>query len=152
VLEPAGAVGAVGIPVNEGDAMGALKAISDVFTVMLAVLDATEVGNVPIVVELTPPTLFTVGKSAVPPKSLVNFSLPLVVASASGVIVPPKIVETNSVVANCVVLVPAAAVGAVGMPVNEGDAMVALKAISDVFDVILTVLDKILVSNNDSAF
>jgi hypothetical protein len=152
VLEPAGAVGAVGIPVNEGDAMGALKAISDVFTVMLAVLDATEVGNVPIVVELTPPTLFTVGKSAVPPKSLVNFSLPLVVASASGVIVPPKIVETNSVVANCVVLVPAAAVGAVGVPVNEGDAIVALKAISDVFDVILTVLDKILVSNNDSAF
>jgi hypothetical protein len=91
VLEPAGAVGAVGIPVNEGDAMGALKAISDVFTVMLAVLDATEVGNVPIVVELTPPTLFTIGKSAVPPKSLVNFSLPLVVASASGVIVPPII-------------------------------------------------------------
>jgi hypothetical protein len=152
VLEPAGAVGAVGIPVNEGDAMGALKAISDVFTVMLAVLDATEVGNVPIVVELTPPTLFTVGKSAVPPKSLVNFSLPLVVASASGVIVPPIILETNSVVANCVVLVPAAAVGAVGVPVNEGDSMVALKAISDVFDVILTVLDKILVSNNDSAF
>ena len=34
-------------------------------------------------------------------------------------------------------LVPAAAVGAVGMPVNEGDAMVALKAISDVFDVTL---------------
>jgi len=93
-------VGAVGKPVNEGDAMGALKAISDVFTVMLAVLDATEVGNVPIVVELTPPTLFTVGKSAVPPKSLVNFSLPLVVASASGVIVPPIILETNSVVAN----------------------------------------------------
>ena len=152
MLEPAGAVGAVGIPVNEGDAMGALKAIFDVFTVMLAVLDATEVGNVPIVVELTPPTLFTVGKSAVPPKSLVNFSLPLVVASASGVIVPPIILETNSVVANCVVLVPAAAVGAVGVPVNEGDAMVALKAISDVFDVILTVLDKILVSNNDSAF
>ena len=152
MLEPAGAVGAVGIPVNEGDAMGALKAISDVFTVMLAVLDATEVGNVPIVVELTPPTLFTVGKSAVPPKSLVNFSLPLVVASASGVIVPPIILETNSVVANCVVLVPAAAVGAVGVPVNEGDSMVALKAISDVFDVILTVLDKILVSNNDSAF
>jgi len=142
----------VGIPVNEGDAIVALKAISVVFTVMLAVLDATEVGNVPIVIELTPPTLLTVGKSAVPPKSLVNFSLPLVVASASGVIVPPKIVETNSVVANCVVLVPAAAVGAVGMPVNEGDAMVALKAISDVFDVILTVLDKILVSNNDSAF
>ena len=49
-------------------------------------------------------------------------------------------------------LVPAAAVGAVGMPVNEGDALVALKAISDVFDVMLAVLDKIFVSNNDSAF
>jgi hypothetical protein len=85
VLEPAGAVGAVGIPVNEGDAMGALKAISEVFTVMLAVLDATEVGNVPIVIELTPPTLFNGGKSAVPPKSLVNFSLPFVVALASAI-------------------------------------------------------------------
>ena len=92
-------MGAVGKPVNEGDAIVALKAISIVFAVMLTVLDATKVGKVVIVAELTPPTLFTVGKSAVPPKSLVNFSLPLVVASASGVIVPPKIVETNSVVA-----------------------------------------------------
>ena len=90
-----------------------------------------------IVVELTPPTLFTVGKSAVPPKSLVNFSFPLVVASASGVFVPPKIVETNSVVANCVVLVPAAAVGAVGMPVNEGDAIGAFNNRSLVLDVTL---------------
>ena len=90
----------MGVPINEGDAMVALKAISDVFDVMLAVLEAIKVGKVVIVAELTPPTLFTVGKSAVPPKSLVNFSLPLVVASASGVFVPPKIVETNSVVAN----------------------------------------------------
>jgi hypothetical protein len=68
--------------------------------VILAVIDATDVGNVAIVDELTPPTLFTVGKSAVPPKSLVNFSLPLFVASASGVKVPPTMVETNAVVAN----------------------------------------------------
>ncbi|MEX3972267.1 hypothetical protein [Paraburkholderia caribensis] len=31
-------------------------------------------------------------------------------------------VETNAVVASCVVLVPAVAVGAVGVPVNAGDA------------------------------
>ena len=53
--------------------------------VILDVLDATNVGKVEIVEELTPPTLFTVGKSAVPPKSFVNLSLPLLVASASGV-------------------------------------------------------------------
>jgi hypothetical protein len=75
----------VGVPVNEGDAIVALKAISDVFVVILAELDAINVGKVVIVAELTPPTLFTVGKSAVPPKSLVNLSFPFVVALASGV-------------------------------------------------------------------
>ena len=68
--------------------------------VMLNVIEAMEVGNVAMVDELTPPTLFTVGKSAVPPKSLVSLSLPLFVASASGVKVPPTIVETNAVVAS----------------------------------------------------
>ena len=60
-------------------------AIELVFEVMLAVFAATNVGKVAMVVELTPPTLFTVGKSDVPPKSLVNLSLPLVVEVASGV-------------------------------------------------------------------
>ena len=78
-------MGAVGVPVNEGDAIVALNAISEVFVVMLAVLDALEVGNVDIVDEKTPPTLLTVGKSAVPPKSFVNLSLPFVVEVASGV-------------------------------------------------------------------
>jgi len=117
-LVAAGAVGAVGVPVNEGDAIVALNnmsavfavmlevldvilvsnaasafvarvisavmlavldvtrvsnpAIALVFAVMLEVLDAINVGNVVIVVELTPPTLFTVGNDAVPPRSLVN--------------------------------------------------------------------------------
>ena len=111
---PGAAVGAVGVPVNEGDAIVALKAISAIFVVILdvlaamalvldvilAVFAAIDVGNVARVEELTPPTLFTVGKSAVPPKSLVNFSLPLLVASASGVYEPPTKVETNAVVAN----------------------------------------------------
>jgi hypothetical protein len=78
-------VGAVGVPVNEGDAIVALNAISEIFVVMLAVLDAIVVGNADIVDELIPPTLLTVGKSAVPPKSFVNLSLPFVVEVASGV-------------------------------------------------------------------
>ena len=75
-------------------------AIAFVLDVILAVLAAIAVGKVAIVDELTPPTLFTVGKSAVPPKSFVNLSLPLLVASASGVYEPPTKVETNAVVAN----------------------------------------------------
>ena len=62
-----------------------LVAISLIFEVILDVFDAIDVGKVAIVDELTPPTLFTVGKSAVPPKSFVNLSLPLLIASASGV-------------------------------------------------------------------
>ena len=71
---------------NEGDAIVALKAISAIFVVILdvlaamalvldvilAVFAAINVGNVAIVEELTPPTLFTVGDPAVPLKSPVN--------------------------------------------------------------------------------
>ena len=70
-----------------GEAIVARNTISAVFDVILAVLDATLVGNVLIVVELTPPTVFTVGKSAVPPKSLVNLILPFTLEVASGVAV-----------------------------------------------------------------
>ena len=109
--------------------------------VILAVLDSINVGNVVIVNELTPPTLFTVGKSAEPPKSLVSFNIPFTVAVALGAPEPPTKVETNSVVAICVVLVPGAAVGAVGDPVNDGDAIVALNNISAILVVMLAVLD-----------
>ena len=80
--------------------------ISAVFIVILSVLEVifavfvvTVAGNVEIVDELTPPILFTVGKSAVPPKSFVNLILPFTLAVASGVADPPTIDETNSVVA-----------------------------------------------------
>ena len=80
--------------------------ISAVFIVILSVLEAifavfvvTVTGNVDIVDELTPPILFTVGKSALPPKSFVNLILPFTLAVASGVADPPTIEETNSVVA-----------------------------------------------------
>ena len=115
--------------------------------VMLAVFEAINVGNVVIVDETTPPTLFTVGKSAVPPKSFVNFNIPLTVDVALGAPDPPTNVETNSVVAICVVLVPGAAVIAVGVPVKDGDAIVARNNISAILVVILAVLDVTLVSN-----
>ena len=55
-------------------------------------------------------------------------------------------------VANCVVFVPGAAVGAVGVPVNDGEAIVARNKMSAVFAVILDVFDVTLVSNAASAF
>ena len=72
--------------------LAAFVAIAAVFAVILDVLDAifdsavvNLVGKVEIVDELTPPMLFTVGKSAVPPKSLVNLILPFTLDVASGV-------------------------------------------------------------------
>jgi hypothetical protein len=120
--------------------------------VMLAVFEAINVGNVVIVDEITPPTLFTVGKSAVPPKSFVNLKTPFTVEDASAAPEPPTNVETNSVVAICVVLVPGAAVGAVGVPVKDGDAIVARNNISAILVVMLAVFEVTLVSNAASAF
>ena len=54
-------------------------------------------------------------------------------------------VLTNAVVANCVVLVNAGAVIAVGLPVKEGERMVALNNISAVLVVMLAALELILV-------
>ena len=79
--------------------LAVLAAITFVLLVMLAVFEAINVGNVVIVDELTPPTLFTVGNAAEPPKSFVNCILPFTVAVASGVAAPPTKPETNSVVA-----------------------------------------------------
>jgi len=145
--------------------LAVLEAIELVLLVILAVLESIKVGKVVIVDELTPPTLFTVGKFAVPPKSFVSFNTPFVLDVASGAPDPPTNAATNAVVASCVELVPGAAVGAVGVPVNDGDAMVALNNISAVFAVILNVfaaiefvllvilavLEVILVSNEFSA-
>ena len=56
--------------------LAVLAEIALVLLVILAVFDAINVGNVVIVVELTPPTLFTVGNTAVPPKSFVSCIIP----------------------------------------------------------------------------
>ena len=131
-----------------------LIAIFAMLVVILAVLEAmfavfvvTDAGNVEMVEELTPPIVFTVGASAVPPKSFVNLIFPFTLAVASGVAEPPTMEDTNSVVAICVVLVPGAAVGAVGVPVKLGEAIVARKAMSAIFVVMLAVFDVTLVSN-----
>lgn len=122
MLVPAVAVGAVGTPVNAGEAVFAFNAILLMFVVILAVLDitlvsnatisfvlvvilavleATNVGKVLIVEELIPPTVFTVGKSAVPPKSFVNLILPFTLAVASGVAVAAMPEATPEFNANC---------------------------------------------------
>ena len=87
---------------NVASALVALVISDVILDVLDAILDSAVVnlvGKFEIVDELTPPTLFTVGKSAVPPKSLVNLILPFTLDVASGVAEPPTIEETNSVVA-----------------------------------------------------
>ena len=65
-----------------------------------------------------------------PPMSVVdNTTAPVRPATdVTGTVMAPTAVATNAVVAICVVLVPLAAVGAVGVPVNAGDAKGALAA------------------------
>ena len=70
-----------------------------VFAVFDDVAEFTADATVVIVDELTPPTLFTVGKSAVPPKSFVNCNLPFTNVVASGVIEPVTFAATKAVVA-----------------------------------------------------
>jgi len=98
--------------------------LPSLFTIVFAVFDdvaeSTLDDTVVIVDELTPPTLFTVGKSAEPPKSLVSLIIPFTLDVASGAPEPPTNAATNAVVAICVELVPGAAVTAVGVPVNAG--------------------------------
>ena len=81
------------------------------------------------VVELDPPTVFMVGEVAIPPKSPANCTLPFTVVDASGV-AAVVVDTTKEVVANCVLLVPAAAVGAVGTPVNATSTIVLFVKVS----------------------
>ena len=73
-------------------------------TIVLAVLLEVAVVilefKVAIVAELTPPTLFTVGKSAVPPRSFANFNIPFKLVVASGTAALVMLAATNAVVAS----------------------------------------------------
>ena len=118
----------VTLPVNAAVTVPALKfplpsLLTNVFAVLFKVAALIVVLIVPIVEELTPPTVFTVGKSAVPPKSFANLMIPfaVVVASVAALVILER---TNSAVATSVLLASAAGVGAVGLPVKEGDEIV----------------------------
>ena len=78
----------------------AVLVATDVFNeVMEFVLEVILVSNPPIVDELTPPTVFTIGISAVPPKSFVNFNLPFTVELASATDALVTKLATKAVVA-----------------------------------------------------
>ena len=94
---------------------------------MVEVAEATFEFMVVIAEAVTPPTLFTVGASAVPPKSLVNFKIPFVPELASTTVFV-KLVFTKAVVAISVPLEVEIGVGAVGVPVKVGDAISAFKS------------------------
>ena len=119
-------------PDKEAVIVPALKLpLASLLTNLLAVLvdvAAVIVASIAVIVEaVTPPTLFTVGASAVPPKSLVNFNIPFVPEFASTTVFD-KLAWTNAVVAICVSLVPLEAVGACGIPVKVGEAKFAFKS------------------------
>ena len=97
--------------------------LTNVLIVFVEVADAISLAIVVIVEELTPPTVFTLGTSAVPPKSPANSMIPFSVAVAP-VAELDICARTKAVVATCVPIASAAGVGAVGVPVNEGDEIV----------------------------
>jgi hypothetical protein len=71
-----------------------------VFAVFDDVAEFTAEATVVIVVDATPPTVFTIGASAVPPKSPANFMTPLILVVASGANEFVMLAATNSVVAS----------------------------------------------------
>ena len=78
----------VTLPVKAAVTVPALKLpLPSLLTKVLAVLVAVAALIVVLIVlmveELTPPTVFTVGRSAVPPKSFANLMIPFAVAVAS---------------------------------------------------------------------
>ena len=118
----------VTFPVNAAVTVLALKLplpslFTKVFAVLLEVAEAIALAILVIVEEFTPPTLFTFGKSAVPPKSPAKSIIPFSVDVAP--VAEFEILETTkAVVATCVPFASTAGVGAVGVPVNEGDDIV----------------------------
>ena len=84
--------------------------LPSLFTIVLAVLidveESTSDATVVIVDEFTPPTLFTVGASAEPPKSFVNLIIPfaLDVASVADIVPDPIIIPAPADNAPCFAL------------------------------------------------
>ena len=86
--------------------LAVFAAIELVLLIILALFEAINVGNVPMVVELIPPTVFTVGISAVPPKSFVSFIIPfaIVVASVADIVPDAMVIPVPADKATCFAL------------------------------------------------
>jgi hypothetical protein len=97
-------VGAVGVPVNVGDAIGAFVKISAVLVVILDVLVFILVSNDEIVEELTPPTLFIV---------VAKLPFPLPVTSPVKVVVAAADMTSVPITSPKFALAPAAVVAPV---------------------------------------
>ena len=100
VLVPGVAVGAVGVPINAGDAKGATDAA------FAAVKPSVLLMSVAVATAVMP--------------SDVRFMTPLPPGSDRPELDATTAAVTKAVVASCIVLVPGDAVGAVGVPVNAG--------------------------------
>ena len=124
----------VTLPVKDAVIFPALKLplgslLTNVLTVFVAVAALIVVFIVAMVEEITPPTLFTVGKSAVPPKSFANFIMPFAVVVA-GVAAFDILESTKAAVATSVLLASAAGLVAVGLPVKFGETIVLFVKVS----------------------
>ena len=95
-----------------------------VLGVFVEVAEATLELIVVMVEELTPPTVFTIGRSAVPPKSPASFIIPSVLADAFEAWLLVILESTNAAVATSVPAALLPGVVAVGVPVKEGDEIV----------------------------
>ena len=98
--------------------------------VLVEVADATLELIVVMVEELTPPTVFTLGKSPVPPKSPANCIIPFVFTVASGAALLDILESTKAAVAICVPFALMLGVNAVGAPVNDGDSIILFLKVS----------------------
>jgi hypothetical protein len=124
------AVGAVGVPVNAGDARFALVLTAVVTNAVVAIwvvlVPEVAVGaaGVPVKVGLASGALdVSVGWMWSALAKVVE--VPIVAVPSTTGVVEDACPNTKAVVANCVVFVPAVAVGAAGVPVNVGEASVA---------------------------
>ena len=98
--------------------------LSSLLTIVLDILfEVILVAIFEIVEELIPPTVFTIGAAAVPPKSPANCTIPFaaVVASVAEFVI---LALTKAAVAISVPIDASEGVGAMGVPVNLGDSIV----------------------------
>ena len=122
-------------PVKEAVIVPALKLplaslLTKVLGVLFEVAEAISLAMVVIVEEPTPPTVFTLGRSPVPPKSPANCIIPFEFTDASGAALLATLESTKAAVAISVPIAASVGVVAVGVPVKEGDEIVLFVKVS----------------------